>query len=152
MGFFDRLRKTQKIADSAEKDEHFSSRQEDEKDSSTDSGKGNKEKKSAKKVVKKDEENTAALPKVKGDVLLYPIVTEKNTLAGTYAFAVATGANKQEIKKAIVQSYGETPSKVTVMSVVGKKVRWSGKTGQRKDWKKAVVRFPEGKTINVHDA
>lgn len=145
MGFFNRLRKTQKIAGSAQQDEHFSSRQEDDKDVK-------KEKKAVKKVAKKDEEKTAGLPKVKGDVLLYPIITEKSTLSGTYAFAVATGANKQEIKKAIQQSYGETPSKVNVMSVVGKKVRWSGKAGQRKDWKKAVVRFPEGKTINVHDA
>jgi ribosomal protein L23 len=38
------------------------------------------------------------------------------------------------------------------MKVVGKGVRWNGKQGQRKDWKKAIIRFPKGKTINVYDA
>lgn len=144
MGLFDRLRKKQDIDAVAEGDAHFSSRQEDSKaDAKAD-------KKAAKKSVKG--EVAAAGPKVKGDVLLHPIITEKNTDNGTYAFAVANHANKQEIKKAIEQSYGEKPSKVNIMNVGGKSVRWYGKQGKRKDWKKAIVRFPAGKTINVYDA
>lgn len=152
MGLFDRLRKKQDISDAAESDAHFSSRQEEGKADAKAEKKADKKtaKTSEKKAAKKGEQ--AAAPKVKGDVLLHPIITEKNTDNGTYAFAVADHANKQEIKKAIEQSYGEKPSKVNIMNVGGKSVRWYGKQGKRKDWKKAIVRFPAGKTINVYDA
>jgi len=150
MGFFDRLRKKQEITETAEKDAHFSSRQEStEETSDTGKKKGETPKKKSSKTQATTPVRTVT---VHSDVLLHPIVTEKSTLEGTYVFAVGTGANKTEIAKAIEKSYGVKPSSVRVMNVAGKAVRWNGRTGKRQDWKKAIISLPAGKTINVYDA
>lgn len=117
------------------------------------------EKKSEKKTEKKADKKADKKPaKAKvgktGDaykVLLHPIITEKATVTGTYQFAVAPNATKPEIKKAVQQVYGVTPSKVNVINVTGKEVRWNYRAGQRKNWKKAIVRLKSGETINVYE-
>ena len=47
--------------------------------------------------------------------------------------------------------YGITPVSVNIQNVRGKRVRFGRVRGKRKDWKKAIVTLPEGKTINVYD-
>lgn len=123
-----------------------------------------KETKTAKKSTKKSDKKADKKPAKKkaakatagktGDaykVLIQPLITEKATVTGTYQFAVAENATKPEIKKAIQQVYGVTPVKVNIMNVTGKKVRWNWREGQRKSWKKAIVRLKSGETINVYE-
>lgn len=84
-------------------------------------------------------------------LLIRPVITEKATLSGTYIFEVARSANKSEVAKAIKSMYGVTPKHVRIMNVGGKKVRWGRMDGERKSWKKAVVRLNAGETINVYE-
>ncbi|RMD59472.1 50S ribosomal protein L23 [Candidatus Parcubacteria bacterium] len=87
-------------------------------------------------------------------VLLRPVITEKATLLGSenkYVFAVAPKANKIEIAKAIEVIYGVRPVSINIIKVKGKKVRYGRIQGRRKDWKKAIITLPTGKTLNVYE-
>lgn len=84
-------------------------------------------------------------------VLLRPLVTEKSTMNGTYAFEVAVSANKSQIKKAVKDRYGVEPKSVRVMNMNGKVKRWNYRLGKRRDWKKAIIRLNEGDVINVYE-
>jgi large subunit ribosomal protein L23 len=71
-----------------------------------------------------------------------PRVTEKATDASAqnvYTFNVAVGANKKEIKKAILSLYKVTPVKINVLSIPHKNIMSKGKAGVRGGGKKAVV-------------
>lgn len=87
-------------------------------------------------------------------ILVRPIITEKGTglaALGKYLFEVEYKANKIEIAKAIHELYGIKPVKVNIVRMEGK-VKTRGRiVGKRKDWKKAVVTLPAGKTINVYE-
>jgi large subunit ribosomal protein L23 len=85
-------------------------------------------------------------------VLLGPIVSEKTTLASAnnqYVFKVGTDSNKREISAAVEELFGVTVEGVTTSNVKGKKKIYRGKTGQRVNWKKAVVRVSEGQMIDA---
>jgi large subunit ribosomal protein L23 len=87
-------------------------------------------------------------------VLQKPIITEKGgNLAsmGKYVFEVAKDANKVEVAKAIQEVYGIMPVKVNLMRMEGKAKQRGNNKGKRKDWKKAIVSLPKGKTINVYE-
>ncbi|MDD4332736.1 MAG: 50S ribosomal protein L23 [Patescibacteria group bacterium] len=87
-------------------------------------------------------------------IIVKPIITEKVTNLGVenkYAFAVARKANKIEIAKAIEETYGIKPLAVNIINMKGKQVRYGRMAGKRKDWKKAIVTLPEGKTIKVYE-
>lgn len=87
-------------------------------------------------------------------VLIKPLITEKVTELGAqnkYVFAVSRSANKIEIAKAIQGVYGIKPESVNIINIKGKKVSRGKITGKRKDWKKAIVTLPEGKTIQVYE-
>lgn len=87
-------------------------------------------------------------------VLLRPLVSEKSAHAetgGTYTFVVSNKASKIEIKAAIERVYGVRPTKVNTVQVEGKDVRYGRTIGRRKDWKKALVTLPTGKTISIHE-
>ncbi|MCX6796746.1 MAG: 50S ribosomal protein L23 [Candidatus Falkowbacteria bacterium] len=87
-------------------------------------------------------------------VLVRPVVTEKAAHFGTenkYVFAVAPGANKISIAKAIDEVYGIKPVSINIINVRGKKVKYGRISGQRKGWKKAMVSLPAGKTINIYE-
>lgn len=86
-------------------------------------------------------------------VLLKPLVTEKGakqTEQNKYFFMVADKANKVMIKQAIAETYGVWPLSVNVVKMKGKKVRFGRREGVRKDWKKAIITLPQGKTIDVY--
>lgn len=87
-------------------------------------------------------------------VLVKPLVTEKASHLGVenkYVFSVEIAANKIEIAKAIEEVYGIKPVAVNVIRVDGKKTRHGRMQGKRKDWKKAIVTMPAGKTIKVYE-
>lgn len=87
-------------------------------------------------------------------VLVRPIITEKSThqnVLNKYAFEVSRDANKIQIATAISELYGVKPVKVNLANLEGKyKVRGRIQ-GKRKDWRKAVVTLPKGKTIDVYE-
>lgn len=87
-------------------------------------------------------------------ILVKPLVTEKASRLGVenkYVFAVALDANKIEIAKAINEVYGIKPVAVNIINLTGKNVRYGRMKGKRKDWKKAIVELPKGKTIKVYE-
>ncbi len=87
-------------------------------------------------------------------VLVRPVITEKAADLGVenkYVFAVNPKANKIEVAKAIDELYGVKPLAVNIIKVRGKKVRQGRYIGKRKDWKKAIVTLPAGKTIKVYE-
>jgi len=125
-------------------------------------GKKNEEQKKpkvAKKTAAKvsDAEKKPAAPKVEPPkdsiayrVLLYPLVSEKTSrleAVGQYAFAVARGANKVEIKKAVERHYKVHVTGVNVVNVSGKAVRFGRTEGRQKDWRKAYVSLKKGETL-----
>lgn len=85
--------------------------------------------------------------------ILRPVISEKATVAasrGAYTFDVPVASNKIEIKKAIIDLYGVTPEKVTIVITGGKTVRYGRTVGKRAMKKKAVVILPKGKTIDIY--
>jgi len=86
-------------------------------------------------------------------ILLGAHVSEKAASvesAGTYTFKVAINATKGDIAETIKAHYGVAPVSVRVINVEGKNVRFGRTMGKRKDWKKAIVKLPEGKHIDIH--
>lgn len=88
-------------------------------------------------------------------VLVQPLITEKSTALNSfnqYAFAVSTDTNKVEIKKAIQTIYNITPSKVRIINNLGKKrSSGRGRESKTKDWKKAIITLPPGKSIDIYE-
>ena len=92
------------------------------------------------------------------DVLVRPVITEKNTRLmeyGQYTFEVARSANKIQIKQAVEQAFNVTVTDVNTMNVRGKERRRTSR-GQRRPTvghtaarKKAVVTLAEGDTIDL---
>lgn len=87
-------------------------------------------------------------------VLVRPLISEKASRQQSlnqYFFAVAIDANRIEVAKAVKAVYGVTPTKVTIIRNEGKVRRMGRTTGRRKDWKKAMVSLPKGKTISLYE-
>jgi large subunit ribosomal protein L23 len=87
-------------------------------------------------------------------VLVKPLITEKGTqLAslGKYLFVVENKTNKIEVAKAIEDLYGVKPLKVNMVLMEGKTKVRGRIIGKRKDWKKAIVTVPKGKTLDVYE-
>ena len=86
-------------------------------------------------------------------ILIRPLITEKINLLkeqNKYAFEVSWSANKIEVGKAINEVYDVKPISVNILNKIGKKVRRGRVTGKRKDWKKAIVTLPKGKSLNIY--
>ncbi len=87
-------------------------------------------------------------------VLVSPLITERaTTLVGEnkYVFIVAASANKIEIAKAIKATYNVTPKQVNVINVSGKKVSRGRISGERSDWRKAIVTLAKGDAIKIYE-
>ncbi len=154
MGLFDRLRKKQpqlQTAGSTGADATFASA----KQKSSGTVVAPTATKTTKDKTTKTATATVAAPgnttSTRHGLLLRPLLTEKTTLTGTYAFAVHQSANKSEIAKAFTAAYGVKPLHVRIMNMAGKRVRWAQRAGKRRDWKKAIIRLPKGSTINVYE-
>ncbi len=107
-----------------------------------------------KKATTSDKKNNAPVSRAYR-VLLRPIISEKASRQqgslNQYFFAVAKDANKIEIARAIKMAYGVAPLSVNVSKLEGKSRRYGHYTGKRKDWKKAIVTLPKGKTIALYE-
>lgn len=87
------------------------------------------------------------------NVLIRPHASEKAVASGTlnqYIFEVALRASKPEVALAIKDLYGIAPIAVNIVKIDGKQVRFGKSLGKTKEWKKAIVALPAGKTIDVY--
>jgi len=90
------------------------------------------------------------------DIILRPIITEQSMEhvdIKKYVFEVAPDANKIEIKGAVEEIFGVQVDKVTTLNYSGKKKRVGRyPEGERKAWKKAVVKLTDdSKTIEFFE-
>lgn len=89
------------------------------------------------------------------EVLRRPLVTEKTTMLAAhnkYAFAVALGANKLQIREAVEKAFNVHVEAVNTMRVRGKIKRMGRRGGgQQPDWKKAVVTLRAGDQIQLFE-
>jgi large subunit ribosomal protein L23 len=89
-------------------------------------------------------------------VLLEPRVTEKTTRlseAGRqFAFKVARGATKPQIRKAVELMFKVKVDSVRVSNVKGKRKMFRAAEGRRANWKKAYVKLAEGFDIDLAGA
>ena len=100
--------------------------------------------------IKKD----SAAPSAAYRVLIRPLLTEKGSHLGAenkYLFEVDYNTNKIEVAKAIETVYGVKPTKVNIIKLAGKVMRRGRTVGHRKNWKKAIVTLPKGKTIQIYE-
>ena len=89
------------------------------------------------------------------EVLRRPLITEKNTLLqaqGKYAFEIARGANKHEIKQAVEKAFKVKVTTVNVMTVPGKTRRVGRRMVLTPSWKKAIVTLQPGDKIELFEA
>lgn len=84
-------------------------------------------------------------------LLVRPLVTEKSvrSKANEYVFVVHPSADKQSIKRALMEVYGVHPLKVRTQRRGGKTVRFGRHTGRTADWKKAIITLKEGETLTI---
>ncbi len=89
-------------------------------------------------------------------VLIAPHLSEKSTLAADessqHVFRVAVDADKREIKQAVESLFDVKVARVQVSNCKGKVKRFGARLGQRKAWKKAVVRLEPGHDIDFTGA
>lgn len=85
-------------------------------------------------------------------VLKEPHVSEKATdltAKNQYVFKIYQKANKIEVRKAVENLYNVNVREVKIIRVPAKKRRLARIEGQRKGYKKAIVKLKEGQKIEV---
>ena len=89
------------------------------------------------------------------DIIIRPVLSEKSydgMADKKYAFEVAIGANKTEIKKAVETIFGVKVETVKTLRTEGKMKRQGRTQGRRPERKKAYVKLTEGsKTIEFFE-
>ncbi|MAJ82398.1 MAG: 50S ribosomal protein L23 [Legionellales bacterium] len=88
-------------------------------------------------------------------VLVKPVITEKSTNAGSdnfYTFIVSKTANKHTIKQALKKYYDVDVISINTLIMKGKVKRFGKSMGSRSDYKKALIKLPEGQTLPVWGA
>lgn len=66
-----------------------------------------------------------------------------------YSFIVHPRANKIQIKQAIKSLYNVTPDKVNIQVYRGKTTRFRYSQSIKPHWKKAIVTFNDGTTLDI---
>ena len=113
--------------------------------------KGAAKKSSAKTASKKD---AKLLSKMATKTILAPVISEKAARLhdeGVLVFKVAKNANRVQVRNAFRELYKVTPVSVNIQNVRGKRVRVGRMLGKRSDWKKALIRLPKGKKIDIFE-
>ncbi|MFH1170512.1 MAG: 50S ribosomal protein L23 [Candidatus Vogelbacteria bacterium] len=91
-------------------------------------------------------------------ILLRPLVTEKSTAGVSasdnggrpcYTFVVKPNANKLMVRRAIIEQYKVTPTKININVMKGRKFFARGKTGAQSGFKKALVYLKSGDKIEL---
>lgn len=81
-----------------------------------------------------------------------PIITEKATLLSEYnqvSFRVPLEASKPEIKAAVEGLFKVKVTAVNTLRQKGKVKIYKGRSGKRRDTKKAIITLAEGQSIDV---
>jgi len=87
-------------------------------------------------------------------VLIRPLITEKASflkVENKYLFEVNKKTNKSEIKKAVYHVYGVWPTKVNIINLQGRDVRYGRTHGLTKAVKKAMVTLKQGDSIEIYE-
>jgi len=88
------------------------------------------------------------------EVLRRPLITEKSTdlqSLNKYAFEIADGANKPQVKQAIEAAFKVKVTGVNVVTMRGKAKRVGRRIIQTPDWKKAIVTLQAGDKIEFFE-
>lgn len=88
------------------------------------------------------------------DVLVKPLITEKNTLLmerGQYAFRVHREATKIQIREAVEKTFNVRVKAVNTMNMPRKERRRGRTWGQVPGWKKAIVTLQPGDSIDIFE-
>lgn len=88
------------------------------------------------------------------DVLLRPLVTEKNTLLqaqNKYAFEVAQEASKPQIRQAVEKAFKVKVDMVNIIKVPGRTKRVGRRLVVTSPWKKALVTLQPGDKIELFE-
>ncbi len=88
------------------------------------------------------------------EVLRRPLVTEKSTVLqglNKYAFEIADGANKLQIKQAVEKAFKVTVTGVNVITMRGKTKRMGRRVVATMPWKKAIVTLKAGDKIEFFE-
>lgn len=88
------------------------------------------------------------------EVLRRPLVTEKNAalqMEGKYAFEVANGSTKPQIKQAVEKAFKVKVTGVNVMTVPGKERRIGRRHVRTSPWKKAIITLQPGDRIELFE-
>ncbi len=86
------------------------------------------------------------------DMIVRPRITEKSTKASevnTVVFETTMNATKPKIKEAVEAIFKVKVASVNTAIQRGKRTRFRGRPGKRKDIKKAFVRLQEGHSIDT---
>ena len=89
------------------------------------------------------------------EILHRPLITEESAVlqaSGKYAFEVAGGANKQQIKQAVEKAFKVKVTAVNVMTVPGKQRRVGRRQIMTRSWKKAIVTLEPGDKIELFES
>ncbi|MDP2663235.1 MAG: 50S ribosomal protein L23 [Dehalococcoidia bacterium] len=88
------------------------------------------------------------------NVLLRPIITEKNTLLGEhgkYTFEVDRKANKPQVREAVEKAFKVKVVSVNVCNMPGKLRRVGRSRGLTSPWRKAVVTLQVGQKLELFE-
>jgi large subunit ribosomal protein L23 len=89
------------------------------------------------------------------ETIVRPIVTEKSSAAyqerSEYTFEVHPKANKLAIKAAIEELFGVKVTGVWTSNQRGKPRKMGKFSGNRPNWKKAIVTLRDGDTIEIFE-
>lgn len=88
------------------------------------------------------------------EVLRRPLITEKGTslqAEGKYAFEVASGANKHQVKDAVEKAFKVKVTAVNTITVHGKRRRVGKRIVLTRPWKKAIVTLSPGDHIEIFE-
>lgn len=88
------------------------------------------------------------------DIIVRPIITEKTVKQGEtenkVSFEVAKGTNKTAVALAIKEIYGIAPVAVNIMNVRPRTKRMGKYVGKTRAIRKAIVKLPEGQSIDLY--
>ncbi len=89
------------------------------------------------------------------DIIIRPLITEKTSIQkedyNQVSFEVDRKANRVEIRRAIEKIFNVKVANVRTMHIKGKVKRRGRIEGNRKDWKKAIVKLMPGERIDFFD-
>ena len=87
------------------------------------------------------------------DIIIRPVVTEKSMKVSAenncLTFIVSKDANKVSVAQAIKEIYNIKVEKVNIVNVHPKKKRVGKYEGMTNAFKKAIVKLPEGQSIDL---